>query len=188
MRFSVKEIIKKNEITMQKSLDFLTEEYKSLRVGRANPSILDKISVDYYGTMTPINQISSISINEARILNVQPWDISLLAKIEKAIQKADIGVFPQNDGKVIRIVFPPLSEDRRKELAKKISLLAENCKVGIRLSRHDGLDKIKKMKKNGEINEGDIDFADKKIQQLTDNFIKKIDSLKEAKVKQVMEV
>ncbi len=173
---------------MNKTLESLSSEYISIRAGRANPSILDKITVDYYGTPTPINQVASISITEARILTVQPWDASITSAIEKAIQKSDVGINPQSDGKVIRIIFPQLTEDRRKEISKDISKMAEESKISIRNVRRDILDKLKSMKKNSEITEDDLKHGEKKAQDLTDKFCSEIDSLCEKKTKQILEL
>lgn len=171
---------------MESTCERLSNEYAGIQAGRASASILDKIRVDYYGTPTPINQIAAISTSEARILVIQPWDISLLNAIEKEIQKSDIGINPQNDGKVIRLIFPQLTEDRRKEIAKNVSAIAENSKISIRNVRRDAMDKIKNMKKNSEITEDDQKKGEKKVQDLTDKFCKKIDDMCESKTKEVM--
>ena len=140
---------------MGKTISVLKGEYNSIRAGRANAAVLDKIRVDYYGVPTPINQMAAISVAEARILNIQPWDVSTLHTIEKAIQTSDIGINPQNDGRVIRLIFPQLTEEKRKELAKTVRKTAEDAKVAIRSIRRDSMDKIKKMEKSSEITEGD---------------------------------
>ena len=171
---------------MESTCERLSNEYAGIQAGRASASILDKIRVDYYGTPTPINQIAAISTSEARILVIQPWDISLLNAIEKEIQKSDIGINPQNDGKVIRLIFPQLTEDRRKEIAKNVSAIAENSKISIRNVRRDAMDKIKNMKKNSEITEDDQKKKKKKVQDLTDKFCKKINDMCESKTKEVM--
>jgi ribosome recycling factor len=181
-------LIKAAGNSMQKIIDFLSGEYKSLRAGRANPLILNKISVKYYGNLVPIEQTASISVPEPHTLIVQPWDASSLSEIEKAIQKSNLGVIPQNDGKVVRLIFPPLSEDRRHEISKRISILAEEAKVSIRSVRHNVIEKVKKTKKDGKASEDDARKTEKKIQKLTDESIKKIDCLKEFKIKQIMEV
>ena len=173
---------------MEKTLGSLQSEYASIRTGRASAAVLDRISVDYYGTPTPINQLATVSVAEARILNIQPWDKSVLTAIEKAIQTSDIGINPTNDGSIIRLVFPPLTEDRRKEIVKDIKKKAEEAKVAIRSIRRDNIDKLKKMQKNSEITEDDLSNGEDKIQKITDDFIKKIDDKAKDKEKEVMEI
>ncbi|WP_405343859.1 ribosome recycling factor [Ruminococcus sp.] len=173
---------------MQRRIDHLVEEFKSIRAGRANAAVLDKVTVDYYGVPTPINQLSSISVPEARTLVIQPYDASSLKSIEKAIQMSDVGINPQNDGKVLRLIFPPLTEDKRKEIAKDIAHIAEDSKVQVRNVRRDTVEKLKKMKKNGELTEDDLKDGEKKVQKSTDNFIKEIDSITEKKKKEIMEI
>ncbi|MEE1321235.1 MAG: ribosome recycling factor [Acutalibacteraceae bacterium] len=173
---------------MGKTVSALQNEYAAIRAGRANPQILDKVAVDYYGTMTPVNQLASVSATEARVLTIQPWDKSVLKAIEKAIQTSDIGVNPQNDGSVIRLTFPPLTEDRRKELVKDIQKIGENSKVAVRSIRRDCLEKLKSMKKASEITEDDLKDGEKEIQKITDNFIKDIDTISDAKQKEIMEI
>ncbi|MBQ8502910.1 MAG: ribosome recycling factor [Clostridia bacterium] len=173
---------------MGKTINALQSEYGAIRAGRANPQILDKVTVDYYGTMTPINQLASVSATEARVLTIQPWDKSVLKAIEKAIQTSDVGINPQNDGSVIRLTFPPLTEDRRKELVKDIQKIGENSKVAVRSIRRDCLEKLKAMKKASEITEDDLKNGEKEIQKITDNFIKDIDTISEAKQKEIMEI
>ncbi len=173
---------------MEKTLGSLQSEYASIRAGRASAAVLDRISVDYYGTPTPINQLATVSVAEARILNIQPWDKSVLTAIEKAIQTSDIGINPTNDGSIIRLVFPPLTEDRRKEIVKDIKKKAEDAKVAIRSIRRDNIDKLKKMQKNSEITEDDLSNGEDKIQKITDDFIKKIDDKAKDKEKEVMEI
>ena len=184
----MKEVLKKNDERMQRRIDHLVDEFKSIRAGRANPAVLDKVTVDYYGVPTPINQLSSIQVTEARTLVIQPYDASSLKSIEKAIQMSDVGINPQNDGKVLRLIFPPLTEDKRKEIAKDIAHIAEDSKVQIRNVRRDTIEKLKKMKKNGELTEDDLEEGEKKVQKSTDKFIKKIDELTEAKKKEIMEI
>ena len=184
----MKEVLKKNDERMQRRIDHLTDEFKSIRAGRANPAVLDKITVDYYGVPTPINQLSSIQVTEARTLVIQPYDATSLRSIEKAIQMSDVGINPQNDGKVLRLIFPPLTEDKRKEIAKDIARIAEDSKVQIRNVRRDTIEKLKKMKKSGELTEDDLDEAEKKVQKSTDKFIKKIDELTDKKKKEIMEI
>lgn len=182
------QLLKKTEERMEKSLEALDREFGSVRAGRANPSILDKISVDYYGVPTPINQMAAISVPEARMLQIQPWDASTLKEIEKAIQTADIGINPQNDGRLIRLVFPPLTEERRKDLVKDIHKMAEEGKVAVRSIRRDAIEKFKAMKKDGEITEDDLAASEKDVQNLTDKYCKEIDTLTAAKEKEIMEI
>ena len=184
----MKTVFETAKTKMGKTVNALVSEYGAIRAGRANPQILDKLAVDYYGTPTPINQLGSISVAEARVLVVQPWDKSVLKAIEKAIQTSDIGINPQNDGSVIRLTFPPLTEDRRKELAKEIQKIGENSKVAIRSIRRDCVDKLKAMKKASEITEDDLKDGEKEIQKITDNFIKEVDDLAAAKAKEIMEI
>lgn len=173
---------------MQNALDRLSSEYAAIQAGRANASVLDKITVDYYGTATPINQMAAVSVSEARVLVIQPWDISILPIIEKAIQKSDIGINPQNDGKIIRLIFPQLTQDRRKEISKEISAMAEESKISIRNIRRDIMDKMKNMKKNSEITEDELKQGEKKVQDLTDKFCKQIEDLCSTKTTQVMSI
>ena len=173
---------------MNKSLNALGNEFASIRAGRANPAVLDKVMVDYYGSPTPINQMAAVSVAEARILVVQPWDRSTLKSIEKAILASDIGINPTNDGSVIRLVFPQLTEDRRKELCKDIKKYGEECKVTIRSIRRDTMDKFKKMKKNSEITEDDLKDCEKKVQDLTDKFCAEVDKSVSVKEKEIMTV
>lgn len=184
----MKEILAHAEERMKKSIAALSEEYASIRAGRANPAVLDKIRVDYYGSPTPIQQIAAVAVSEARVLTIQPWDISACHSIEKAIQTSDLGINPQSDGKIIRLTFPPLTEERRKELAKEISKLAEECKIAVRNIRRDAMDKLKVMKKNAELTEDDLKQAEKKTQDLTDKFCKEIDEIFEKKQKEIMEI
>nr|WP_316623284.1 ribosome recycling factor [uncultured Ruminococcus sp.] len=184
----MKEVLKKNDERMQRRIDHLVDEYKSIRAGRANPAVLDKITVDYYGVPTPINQLSSISVTEARTLVIQPYDASSLRSIEKAIQMSDVGINPQNDGKIIRLIFPPLTEDKRKEIAKDIAHIAEDSKVQVRNVRRDTIEKLKAMKKSGELTEDDLKEGEKKVQKSTDKFIKEIDDIADRKKKEIMEI
>ena len=184
----MKEVLKKNDERMQRRIDHLVDEYKSIRAGRANPAVLDKITVDYYGVPTPINQLSSISVTEARTLVIQPYDASSLRSIEKAIQMSDVGINPQNDGKIIRLIFPPLTEDKRKEIAKDIAHIAEDSKVQVRNVRRDTIEKLKVMKKSGELTEDDLKEGEKKVQKSTDKFIKEIDDIADRKKKEIMEI
>ncbi len=184
----MKTVYETAKIKMGKTITSLQSEFGAIRAGRANPQILDKVTADYYGTPTPINQLASIAVAEARILVIQPWDKSVLKAIEKAIQTSDIGINPQNDGSVIRLTFPPLTEDRRRELVKDIQKIAENAKVAIRSIRRDCLEKLKAMKKNSEITEDDLKDGEKEIQKITDGFIKEVDELSDAKQKEIMSI
>lgn len=173
---------------MEKSINSLKYEYNSIRAGRANAAVLDRISVDYYGSPTPINQMAAISVPEPRILAIQPWDMSALSLIEKAILSSDLGINPSNDGRIIRLVFPALTEERRKQLSKDVSKYAEEAKVAVRQIRRDCIDKIKTMKKNSEITEDDQKYGEDKLQKITDEFVKKIDEIADAKTKEIMEI
>ncbi len=173
---------------MTKSISALNSEYNSIRAGRANPAVLDSIRVDYWGVLTPVNQMAAVSVAEARILVIQPWDKSALKLIEKAIQTSDIGINPQNDGTVIRLTFPPLTEERRKALVKEVKATAENSKVAIRNIRRDALEKLKTMKKNSEITEDDLKYGETEVQKITDDFIKQVDSVASAKEAEIMEI
>lgn len=176
------------EEKMGKTVSLLSAEFASIRAGRANSAVLDKIKVDYYGTPTPINQMAAVSVAEARILTIQPWDVSTLHPIEKAIQASDIGINPQNDGRIIRLVFPQPTEERRKELCKDVKKLAEDSRIAVRSIRRDGIDKVKKMEKASEITEDDLKIAEKKLQDLTDKYIKDIDKLADEKEKEIMAI
>ena len=171
---------------MDKALDHLADEFGAVRAGRANAKVLDRISVEYYGSETPLAGVATISSPDARTLVVQPWDTSLLKEIQKAIQASDLGINPQNDGKVIRLIFPQLTEERRKELTKQVKKYAEDAKVAMRNIRRDGMDYIKKLKKNSEITEDDQKKAEKDLQDLLDKFIKKADEALAAKEKELM--
>ena len=184
----MKTVIKGADDKMTKSVEHLENEFAGIRAGRANPSVLDKLTVDYYGTPTAINQLAAISVTEARTLTIQPWDKSVLRGIEKAIQTSDIGINPQNDGTVIRMIFPPLTEDRRKEIVKDIAKMGEDAKVAVRSIRRDAMEKLKAMKKSGDITEDDQKQGEKKIQDITDNHIKNIEKATEKKQKQIMEI
>mgnify|MGYP002523415647 CR=1 FL=1 len=173
---------------MNKSIDNLNEKFTEVRAGRANPAILNKVKIDYYGTPTPVNQVAGISVPEARLIVIQPWDMSILKEIEKAILASDIGINPNNDGKVIRLSFPELTEERRKELVKDIKKMAEECKVSIRNIRRDGMDLAKKLQKDGEMTEDELKSAENKIQELTDKSIDEIDKLLENKEKEIMSI
>lgn len=173
---------------MTKTVAALESEYGTIRAGRANPAILDKVRVDYYGTPTPINQIAAVSVTEARNLTIQPWDVSQIRVIEKAILTSDLGINPQNDGKVLRIAFPPLTEERRKELVKTVRKYAEESKVSIRSIRRDAIESLKDQKKSGEMTEDDLKDAEKKVQDATDRFCKEIDGIAAKKEKEIMEI
>lgn len=179
---------KEYEEKMTKAISVLKEELAGLRAGRANPAILDKVTVDYYGVPTPINQLGSISVPEARVIVIQPWEAKILKDIEKAIQKSDIGINPSNDGKVIRLVFPMLTEERRKELTKTAKKYGEDSKIAIRSIRRDAIDRFKVQKKNSEITEDDLKDAEEDMQKLTDKYIAEVDKIVEHKEKEIMEV
>jgi ribosome recycling factor len=173
---------------MDKALVHLSEEFGAVRAGRANAKVLDRISVEYYGSETPLNGVATISSPDARTLVVQPWDTKILNDICKAIQMSDLGINPQNDGRVIRLVFPQLTEERRKELAKQVKKYAEDAKVAMRNIRRDGMDYIKKLKKNSEITEDEQKKAEKDLQDMLDKFIKKVDDALAAKEKELMAI
>ena len=182
------DVYKVAEEKMNKSVNAMLNEYAAIRAGRANPAVLDRVEVEYYGAPTPLNQMAAISVPDARTLVVQPWDKSSLKDIERGILTADIGINPQNDGSVIRLVFPPLTEERRREIGKNIFKLAEDCKIAIRSIRRDAMDKLKDQKKKAEITEDDLKDEEKKMQELTDKFCKEIDGLAAKKDKEIMEV
>ena len=184
----MKEILNETKEKMGKSVDSLKHEFSLLKAGRANPSILERVTVEYYGTPTPLTQVGTVSVPEARMLLIQPWDASILGDIEKAILKADIGVTPNNDGKCIRLAFPMLTEERRKELAKEVRKLSENAKVAIRNVRRAAMDKFKDMKKKSEITEDELKDCEKDVQNLTDNAIKEVDAVSAEKEKEIMTV
>ncbi|MFT4413594.1 ribosome recycling factor [Fredinandcohnia humi] len=173
---------------MEKAIQALSRELATVRAGRANPAILDKVTVDYYGAPTPLNQLASINVPEARMLVIQPYDKSVLGDMEKAIQKADLGLNPTNDGSIIRISIPPLTEERRRELVKVVKKYAEESKVAVRNIRRDGNDDLKKAEKNGEITEDELRGLTEDIQKLTDQSINKIDTVAKEKEKEIMEV
>ena len=173
---------------MEKSIGAFKEKLSEIRAGRANPAILNKVKIDYYGTPTPINQVAGVSVPEARLIVIQPWDVSVLKDIEKAILASDIGLNPNNDGKVIRLAFPELTEERRKELAKEIRKIAEEAKVAIRSIRRDGIDEAKAKQKNSEITEDELKSAETEIQKITDKYIDEIDKILADKEKEIMSV
>lgn len=182
------EIIMNSQGKMEKCIKSLEHEYSTIRAGRANPAVLDKVTVDYYGTPTPIQQMAAISVSEARNLIIQPWDVTQLKAIEKAIQASDIGITPSSDGKVLRLSFPQLTEERRKEIVKQISKNAEEAKVTIRNIRRDTLEKFKTMKKKSEITEDDMKNYEKDMQKLTDKFCDEIDKVASGKEKEIMSI
>lgn len=182
------ELLKNTEEKMGKSIDALEREYKAVRAGRANAGVLDRVMVDYYGVHTPIQQMAAVSVPEARTLLIAPWDKSTLKDIEKAILTSEIGINPQNDGTSIRLNFPPLTEERRKEIVKDIRKKGEDAKIAVRNQRRDALDKLKSLKKNNAITEDDESNGEKKIQNLTDKFCKEIDEIASNKEKEIMEI
>ncbi len=180
--------IKPTEEKMKKSIASLEENLSTIRLGKANASVIAKVQVDYYGTPTPINQMAEVKATDPKTLAITPWDASTVKTIEKAILASDIGITPQNDGKVIRLVFPQMTEERRKEVQKQVAKLGEDAKVAIRNLRRDANDKCKDMKKNGEMNEDEQKASEKQIQDLTDKYIKEVDVVTEAKNKEVMSI
>lgn len=181
-------VIDNCEQRMKKSTEALSTEFSMLRTGRASASLFDKIKVDYYGAETPLAQVASISVPEARLVVIQPWDKTVLPAIEKAIQKSELGLNPNNDGKLIRVVFPPLTEDRRKELAKSAKATAEGARVAVRNIRRDAMEELKKLQKSGDISEDQQKEGETKIQKLTDGAIVEIGKIAEAKEKEIMEI
>ena len=173
---------------MKKSISVYEEKLAEIRAGRANPAILNKIKIDYYGTPTPINQVGGISVPEARLIVIQPWDVSVLKEIEKAILAYDIGINPNNDGKVIRLAFPELNEERRKEIVKDVRKMAEDAKVAVRSIRREGIDEAKASQKEGEMTEDELKQAENEIQKITDKNIEEIDKILEEKEKEVMSI
>ncbi len=172
---------------MKKTVDFLEQDYATIRAGRANPHVLDKIRVDYYGTPTPLQQVGNITVPEARMIQIQPWEKNLIKDIEKAILASDVGITPSNDGSVIRLVFPELTEERRKDLVKEVKKKAEDGKVAVRNIRRDGNDALKKLEK-AEVSEDEVADLQDKLQKLTDGYIKTIDELMDKKSKEIMTV
>ena len=184
----MQEHLKLYEDKMEKSLDVLLDEFASIRAGRANQHVLDRLRIDYYGTPTPIQQVGNVTVPEARMIVIQPWEKSLLKEIEKAILVSDLGINPTNDGNVIRLVFPELTEERRKDLAKDVKKKGEGAKVAVRNIRRDAMDSIKKMEKAGDISEDDLKQGEEKIQKITDKMIEKVDKAIETKTKEIMTV
>ena len=173
---------------IEKSISVYSEKLSEVRAGRANPAILNKVKIDYYGTPTPINQVAGVSVPEARLIVIQPWDMSILKEIEKAILASDIGINPNNDGKVIRLAFPELTEERRKDLVKDIKKMAEEAKIAIRTIRRDGIEEAKQEQKNGDMTEDELKQAENEIQKLTDKSVEEIDKILANKEKEVMSV
>lgn len=184
----MKEVLANAEDRMKKSIVALSDDFTTIRAGRANPAVLDKVKVDYYGTPTAINQLAAVAVSEARVLTIQPWDGSVCRAIERAIQSSDIGINPQSDGKIIRISFPPLTEDRRRDLAKEISKMAEERKIAIRSIRRDAMESLKEKKKKSELSEDELKQAEKRTQDLTDKYCKQVDAVFEKKQKEIMEI
>ncbi|MBQ5330263.1 MAG: ribosome recycling factor [Oscillospiraceae bacterium] len=182
------EQVKSAKDKMDKCINSLNREFSTIRAGRANPAVLDKVQVDYYGTPTPINQMAAVSVSEARVLVIQPWDKSSLKAIEKAIQASEIGINPTNDGQVLRLTFPQPTEERRKELVKQVKNDGEQAKVTIRNARRDAMDKVKAMKKNSEITEDDVKDLEKELQKVTDKAIEEVDKAVSEKEKEIMTV
>lgn len=185
---TIKEILDNTKDRMSKSADAFAREMQAVRVGRANPKVLDRIMVDYYGTPTPINQVGAVSSPEARMLIITPWEAKMLSPIEKAIQKSDLGLNPNNDGKVIRLIFPELNEERRKELSKGARKSAEDAKVAVRNIRRDAMEQVKKLKKDSLITEDEQHKAEEDLQKITDKGIKEIDEIYAAKEKEIMSI
>jgi ribosome recycling factor len=179
--------ITKLNAELEKSLDSLKREFSKVRTGRASISLLDGIKVDYYGTQTPLNQIATLSVPEPRLMTIQPWDATAIKEIEKAIMKSDLGLTPANDGKIIRVSIPPLTEQRRVELVKVVKKMAENCKVSIRNHRRDINEDLKQKKKDKEVSEDEFFKGQKEVQDITDNYIKTCDELTQAKEKEILE-
>ncbi|MGN1402933.1 MAG: ribosome recycling factor [Ruminococcus sp.] len=184
----MKELLKETEEKMKKSIGRLEHEFTTIRAGRANPAVLDKVMVDYYGVPTPIQQMAAVSVSEARILVIQPWDATTLKAIEKAILASDVGITPTNDGKVLRLVFPQLTEDRRKELCKSIKKIGEDTKVAVRNVRRDTMEKLKAKKKASELTEDEVKDGEKKIQNLTDKYCAEVDKMVADKDKEIMSI
>lgn len=184
----MKEMMNKLKEKMQKTINVLESDLAAVRAGRANPAVLDRVMVDYYGAPTPVNQMAAISVAEARILVITPWDKSTLIPIEKAIQASDVGINPINDGSVLRLTFPQLTEERRKELVKDIKKTGEESKVALRSIRRDIMDKFKAMKKNNEITEDDLKNCEKDVQNITDKFVKNVDDMVAAKETEIMSI
>ena len=184
----MKELKEKAKSKMEKSISVMLSDFSAIRAGRANPNVLDKVKVDYYGAPTPVNQMAAVSVAEARVLVITPWDKTTLKAIEKAIQASDIGINPQNDGQVIRLTFPQLTEDRRKEIVKDVKKGGEDTKVAIRSIRRDAMEKLKAMKKNSEITEDEQKDGEEAIQKMTDKFCKEVDEHVAEKEKEILSI
>ena len=184
----MEQLFEKTKQRMEKCITSLNNDYATIRAGRANPAVLNKVNVDYYGVPTQINQMAQVSVSEATNLVITQWDVTTLKAIEKAINESDIGINPQNDGKCIRLIFPKLTEERRKEISKDISKRGEEAKIAVRSVRHDSMDELKKMKKNGDITEDDLDDGEDEIQKITDKYIKECDEAAKAKKEEIMSV
>lgn len=184
----MEEIIKELERKMKTSIEVLKQDFQKVRTGRANPAILDNVTVEYYGTMTPINQVGNISVPDPQMITISPWEKKMLKEIEKAIQKADLGLTPQNDGNIVRIPIPPLTEERRKEMVKQIRKMGENAKIPIRNVRREGNDQLKKAEKDKEISQDDLKQQMERVQELTDKYTDQVDELMDEKEKELMAV
>lgn len=182
------DIIKKTRSGMDKAIDALKKDFTKVRTGRASTALLDDIRVDYYGTPTPLNQVGSLTVPEPRMITIQPWEKNLISEIEKAILKSDLGLNPNSDGQVVRIVFPPLTEERRKEMVKLTKRMGEEAKIAIRNARRDANEALKKLEKNKEISEDQLKRGEKDVQEFTDQFVKKVDELVVSKEAEVMEI
>ena len=183
---TVSEVLNDTTTKIAKSFEALKAQFSGLRTGKASPALVDGIKVDYYGAPTPVNQLAAVSVAEARVLTIQPWDGSVCRAIERAIQTSDIGINPQSDGKTIRLIFPPLTEEKRKDIVKDVSHMAEEAKIALRSIRRDAMEKLKAMKKDGELTEDDLKQAEKKTQELTDKYVKQADERSAAKQKEVL--
>lgn len=182
------DILKDLENKMQKTINSYKEELKTIRAGRANPALVENLSIDYYGVQTPLNQVSTINVAEARLLTIQPWDISTMPLIEKSIMQSNLGITPSNDGKIIRLPFPPLTEERRKELVKLVKQYGENTKVALRNNRREAMDAIKKLEKSADISEDELRTGEQKIQDIINKFSKEVDSITAGKESELMEI
>ena len=183
-----KQVQEKTKLAMEKAIDALKRDLGKIRTGRASLTLLEDVRVDYYGTPTPLNQVGTLAVPEPRMMTVQPWERNLIPEIEKAILKSDLGITPSSDGQVVRIVIPPLTEERRKEMVKVIKRMGEDTKVAVRNSRRDANEALKKLQKDKEITEDDLKHGEKSVQELTDQYVKKVDEILAAKEKEVMEI
>ena len=182
------EVLKELENKMQKTINSYKEELKTIRAGRANPALVENLSIDYYGVQTPFNQVATITVAEARLLTIQPWDVSTMSLIEKSILQSNLGITPSNDGKIIRLPFPPLTEERRKELAKLVKQYGENAKVALRNSRREAMDAIKKLEKSSEISEDELRTGEQEIQNIINKYTSEIDDITKSKEEELMEI